>query len=125
MSGNFTSSSPWSRPAMSLTVSFICSRMNASTVQRLDVSLLRSLGFLRVFLRLPDDHVIALGPGNRAPDQQNVFGVADLEDLQVLGGAPDLAHVSRHFQTAPDRAGEQTAADRAAAPVPALRAVRA
>src|SRR5437016_2396961 len=124
MSGKVTSSSPWSLPAMSLTVNFISWRCHNSSISRFSHSL-RDCGLLRVLFRLPDDHVIAVGAGNRAFDQQNVFRLAHLDHQQVLGGAANLAHVTGHFQTASHGAGKQTAANGAAATVPALGAVRA
>src|SRR5207247_11264070 len=50
---------------------------------------------------------------------------ADLDDRKILRRAPHLAHVAGHAQPAPHGAGEQAVANRAAAAMPALRAVRA
>src|ERR1041385_126924 len=80
---------------------------------------------LRNLFRLADDHVVALGAGHRALDQQQIVLVKHLDDLEVLRRAPDVPHVTGHFHPAHDRAGEQALADRAAAAMPAFRAVGA
>src|SRR5438093_11733023 len=75
------------------------------------------------FLGFADDNVIPVCAGNGAPNQQDVIGFADLNDLEVLGGAPDLTHVAGHFHAAHDGAGEKALADSAGAAMPAFGAV--
>jgi hypothetical protein len=75
------------------------------------------------FLRLANHNIITFRPGYRAFDEQQVFGLAHLDNFQVLGGAPHLAHVAGHAHAAHDGAGEQALTDGARAPMPTLGAV--
>src|SRR5208337_4277515 len=83
------------------------------------------MGFpaLGLFLGFAQDHIVAIGAGNGAFNEEEIVGLVDLHDLEVLGGAADLAHVAGHFHAAHDRAGKEALADGAGAAVPALGAV--
>src|SRR5438093_1886153 len=138
MRANFTSNSPWLCPLMSLTASFMVLLPGlwsgaAFSLGGLAFHRLSGAGLqprlcprrsFRQFLGLANDDVISIRPGNRALNQENVFCVADLNDLEVLRRASHLAHMPGHAQPASHGAGKQTVANRAAAAMPALRAVR-
>ncbi len=47
----------------------------------------------------------------------------NLDDLEILNGSADLAHVARHAHAAHDSAGKQALTDCAGPPVPAFGAV--
>ena len=79
---------------------------------------------LRTFLGFADDDVIAFRAGDRAFDEQKIFRLAHLDDLKILRRARVLTHVTGHPHSAHDRAGEKSLTDRAAAAMPAFRAVR-
>src|SRR5271163_1571365 len=79
---------------------------------------------LGAFLGFTDDDVVAVGARNRPADQQDVVGLADLDDFEILHGAADLAEVAWHSHAAHDCAGKQTLADGTGPAVPALGAVR-
>ena len=76
------------------------------------------------FLGFADDDIIAIGARDGASNEEEIVGLVDLDNLEILGGAADLAHVAGHFHAAHDGAGEQALANGAGAAVPALGAVR-
>src|ERR1043166_184587 len=75
------------------------------------------------FFGFANDYVIAIRAGNCTANEQHVVGIAHLNHFQVLGGAADLAHVTRHSHTAHDGAWEKALANRARAPMPSFSAV--
>src|SRR5262249_54935218 len=60
------------------------------------------------------------GPFN----EQDVLGLTDLDDLQVLRGAAHLAQVAGHPHATHDGAGKEALSDRARAAMPPFGAVR-
>ena len=83
------------------------------------------MGFpaLGAFFGFTNHYVIAIRTGDRTSDEQEVVRFADLDDLQVLSRAADLAHMAGHFHPAHNGAGEQALADGARTAMPALGAV--
>src|SRR5687767_10701204 len=81
----------------------------------------RWLPTLRPLLGLANNDVVTFRAGHGALDQQKIVRLADLDDLEVLRRAGDLAHVTRHAHAAHDRAWEQALTDRSGATMPALR----
>src|SRR5918994_2076885 len=46
-------------------------------------------------VRLPDHQIPAVGPGDRAPDQEQVVVLVDPDDLEILDGDPRVAELAR------------------------------
>src|SRR3989442_15751155 len=109
MRANFTSSSPWPCPLISLTASFmvlLLGRRRSGAFRFGGLAFRRRRGSgaglqsrlcprrpFRQLFGLANDDVISIRPGNSALNQENVFRVADLNDLEVLRRAPHLAHM--------------------------------
>ena len=60
---------------------------------------------LGAFLRLADHHIITFGSGDRTPDENDVFLLANLKNLQVLRRAADLPQIFDRFTKSADSGG--------------------
>src|SRR5262249_38042010 len=66
---------------------------------------------LGTFLGFTNDNIVTLGARDCAANEENVVGLAYLNDLEVLTGTLNLSHVTGHTHPAHDCARKQALAN--------------
>src|ERR1041385_5164660 len=79
---------------------------------------------LGAFLRFSNNNIIPVRARDGTPNEENIVGFPNLDDLKILAGALDLAHMTRHPHPAHDSSRKQALADCTGTTVPSFGTVR-